>query len=427
MTGRKTDGSRVRSRQGGGEELPVWPETVQGRRLVELLRREVERLREDAPHGNRRLFLDDVFVAYLLAFYNPTVRSLRTIEDFSQTRQAQKCLSIPRLCKSTLSDFNALADPQRLEPILQALRQQLNRRALDQPVPPELHGVLKQVVASDGTFLPALADVAWAVGFRNQHAEQRHRARLDWQIDVATWLPELVAVPEPGQSEAAVAAEAVRAGVIYVYDRGFQSLELIAAHFTGDKSEARPHADFVLRMREVGPNAIGLATLEERPLTAADRAARVVTDRLVRAPGLQQQYGLNAVLREVTVQLADGSLLRLLTTLLDLPAATIALIYQQRWQIELFFRWLKCYANFNHLISHSPQGVLLNFYVVVIGVVLTYLQTGGRPSKYLFSLLGVVASGGATLDEILPILRERERQSALARASAARRRAKQRS
>jgi len=47
-----------------------------------------------------------------------------------------------------------------------------------------------------------------------------------------------------------------------------------------------------------------------------------------------------------------------------------------------------------------------------------------RPSKYMFALLSQVAAGAATLDEIMPILRERERRKELGRASAARRRAK---
>ena len=98
--------------------------------------------------------------------------------------------------------------------------------------------------------------------------------------------------------------------------------------------------------------------------------------------------------------------------------------YGQRWQVELFFRWLKSYANFGHLISHSRGGVEMHFYVTIIAVLLMYLHTGYRPSKYLFALLGQVAAGAATLDEILPILRERERQRELAHRSAARRLAK---
>src|ERR671915_1468224 len=90
------------------ESLPIWPEKVEGGRLVRQLERCVEQLRDQDSHGNQELFFDDVFLAYLLAFFNPSLRSLRVIEDFSQTKQAQKHLSTPRICKSTLSDFNRL-------------------------------------------------------------------------------------------------------------------------------------------------------------------------------------------------------------------------------------------------------------------------------------------------------------------------------
>src|SRR5262245_5198110 len=108
--------------EGAGPGLPEWPEQVVGGKYVRLLEQHVRALRDEDPHGNRALFLDDVFIVSLLAFHNPVLRSLRTIEDFSQTRQAQQQLSIRRICKSTLSDFHQLADPTRLEPILAALR-----------------------------------------------------------------------------------------------------------------------------------------------------------------------------------------------------------------------------------------------------------------------------------------------------------------
>lgn len=129
--------------------------------------------------------------------------------------------------------------------------------------------------------------------------------------------------------------------------------------------------------------------------------------------------------REVILVGEDGEPIRLLSNLLDVGAEIIGLLYRQRWQIELFFRWLKCYANFDHLISHQKEGVLLHFYVAMIGVILMYLHTGFRPSKYAFNLLSMLAQGGVdTLESILPILRERERQCERDRQSAAHRRAK---
>jgi Transposase DDE domain len=409
-------------------ESREWPEKVIGSKYVRLLEKFLSQLRGEEAHGNRRLFLDDVFVAYLLAFFNPSVRSLRTIEDFSQTVQAQKHLSIRKIAKSTLSDFNQLADPSRLEPILDALRRQLARKQRRQPgVPRDLSQLLEHTVAVDGTFLPAAADAAWAVCNTNNHGTRKHRARVDVHLSIADWLPEAIVVPEVGQSEADSAIEHLQSGRIYLYDRGFMSFDLIAAHYAG-ASDA-PLSHFVARYRPAGGNSPTLRDTAERPLDEQDVAAGVVSDRIgVFQTSHRYRHPLPRVaLREVVIECEENggpSQLRLITNLLDVPARVVATLYRHRWQVELFFRWLKSYANFGHLISHNREGVQTHFYITVIAVLLMYLHTGYRPSKYLFALMGQVAAGAASLEDILPILRERERQSELARRSAAKRREK---
>jgi hypothetical protein len=396
-------------------ELPVWPTQIVGAKHVHSIERLIEQLRESDPHGNRELFLDDVFLAYLLAFFNPTLRTLRTIEDFSQTRQAQKFLSIQKLCKSTLSDFNKLADHTRLQPILDQLRREVLKPG---PKPSaaasSLDSLHRQVLAVDGTFLHAAAAVVWSIHRRGG----KTGARLDFHVDAQTWLPELLVVPEAGQSEATTASDSITPGAIHLYDRGIFSFDLIQAHVT--KS-----ADFVMRFREPGPRTPNLETIETRTLTQEAQGAGVTTDRLVRFSGSTHRKPPDLTLREVVIVSPEDpeNPVHLLTTLLDLDASIIGILYRNRWQVELFFRWLKCYARFDHLISHSREGVLLNFYVAIIGVTLMYLHTGHRPSKYLFVMLGMVANGSATLEEILPILRERERQCKMQRDRVARKRA----
>lgn len=401
------------------EALPLWPEKVEGGRLVRELERHVQQLRDEPAHGNRELFLDDVFLAYLLAFFNPTLRSLRTIEDFSQTRQAQRHLTTPRICRSTLSDFNRLADPSALEPIIAALRGALSRKAAGQRQA-DLHGLVKQVLAVDGTFFAAAADMAWAIGHRNQTTTSRHRARLDVQLDIATWLPEVVSVPEPGAGEAKSAAQFVKPGAIHIYDRGYGSFELLAAHYESREGQLVARAEFVLRAK----GNLNFTAAEERLLTEEQRRRGIVSDRVGSLPGSPGSRAPRIAVREIVFAKPDGETVRLWTNLLDVPAEAVTELYRHRWQIELFFRWLKCYAHFNHLVSHSRSGVLLNFYVVVIGVLLMYLHTGGRPSKYALVLLGLVAQSGGSLESILPILRERERQCERDRKSAAARRAR---
>jgi hypothetical protein len=401
-------------RQGAAElaprDLPVWPDLVFGAQRVQSRERLVDQLREQDPHGNRRLFLDDVFVASLLTFFNPAPRTLRTIEDFSQTPQAQKHLTVRKLCKSTLSDFNKLADPTRLRPILDQLRRDVLKPGQGKAVGP-LGALHRQILAVDGTFLKAAA-VTWAIRRRGG----KTGARLDFHVDVETWLPELIVIPEEG--EAKTALNTITPAAIHIYDRGIFSFDLVEAH-------PPEKADFVMRVREPGPRVPRLETVEARELTQEARDAGVISDRLVRSVGSDHRKPPDMVLREVVIVPADdpGNPVYLLTTLLDLDASVIGLLYRHRWQIELSFRWLKSYARFDHLISHDRDGVPLSFYVAVIGVTLMYLHMGHRPSKYLFVMMGMVANGSATLEEIMPILRERERQSEMQRDRVARKRA----
>jgi len=397
-----------------GESLPDWPEHITGGKYVRMLEKYAQSLRDADAHGNRRLFLDDVIIAHLLAFFNPTLRSLRTIEDFSQTRQAQRHLSVRRLCKSTLSDFHGVADPTLLSPIIERLKAVADAKGL-RPVPAGLPETLGQVLAVDGSFFAVAADVAWAVAHRTNRGEKRACVRLDMHLDVATWLPQVVGVSGGESSEAEHAAKSITPGAIHVYDRGIFSFDLL-------ERQDKAGAFFVHRLREPGLRCPKFSGETARPLTAEDQAAGVLSDTLGRMAGSQHCPAPDVVLREVIVQSPDepGGVIRLLTNLLEVEAWAIALLYRYRWQVELFFRWLKCFANFAHLISESRQGVLLSFYVAVIGVLLMYLHTGAKPSKYAFSLLGLVASGGSTLEEIAPILAERERRIAVEAARRAR-------
>lgn len=266
-------------RQGAPElvsrELPNWPVKIVGTAHIRLLQKLLAELREQEPHENRRLFLDDVFVASVLAFFNPTLRTLRTIEDFSQTRQAQKHLSIQKLYKSTLSDFNKLAEPERLQPILDHLRREILKPGPGQPrLADPLVDLHRKILAVDGTFLKAASTVAWAIRRRGS----KTGARLDFHLDVETWVPELIVIPEHGEGEATTAQQTLTAGAIHIHDRGIFSFELIETH-------ASKAADLVMRVREPGDRVPKLIEIETRALIEADRDAGIVSDRLVRLAG----------------------------------------------------------------------------------------------------------------------------------------------
>lgn len=106
-----------------------------------------------------------------------------------------------------------------------------------------------------------------------------------------------------------------------------------------------------------------------------------------------------------------------------MPAHIIGLIYLHRWTIELFFRWLKVYANFEHMISHSPRGAETWLYVAMIGTLLMSLYTGHEPSTYAFTAMRLIISGEAEYQDLAPALARLARERLLARQRQARRRA----
>lgn len=403
------------------DERPKWPHVLHGGAYVARLDELLRSLRSEEAHGNRTLHFDDVLVCYLLAFFNPAIRSLRTVEDFSRTRQAARFLSVERIPKSTLADFHKVADVKLLQPIVDLLRGAVERSCVRPAT--ALPETLKKVLAVDGSFFNVAADVAWAFKKRGgksagKGGRPRRAARLDVHLDVATWIPEVVSVAD-GESEAASAAASVVPGAIHVYDRGIFSFDLVEAH-------AARKANFVVRLRRAGPRTTNFEADEELPASDQDRDAGVVSDRMGRLTGSARRDGPKGRLREVVITSPDDpdGEIRLLTDLTDLPAWVIGLIYRHRWQIELFFRWLKSCARFRWIWSEHRDAVLLQFHVCLIATLLTHLRTGMRPSKYAMNLLAMVVAGTATWEEIRPILADRDRERRLDRERLARKKAR---
>jgi hypothetical protein len=347
----------------------------------------------------------------LLGFYESADRSLRMMEDLSRSEQAQALLPLLRTPRSTMSDALASFDPKQLEPIVRALMKRLPALSrLDS----DLHALSKKIIAADGSIFTVPADVAWAISLTRPGGQPGKQIRLNLTLDVLQFVPSDFDLSGADDgSESAAFIRQLQSDVIYLFDRGF--VDFVFLHAVLDKA-----SDFVVRLKsDTIFNAI-----EERPLSDADHAAHVISDRIGHVPGSPGSPGFGERrLREVVIlDTRNNKLVRLLTTLLDLPAHVIGKLYRHRWNIELFFRWLKCVAKFEHLISHSQNGITTQFYVAVIGVLLTYIRTGQRPGVYEFRCLAWVARGVMSVAVMHEVLQQRQRERDLAKA---RRRKKQ--
>lgn len=388
----------------GRKALPkILPEQIIGRSCVRALAGFLDRLRAAYPHPNRVLFFDDVLVAYLLAFFNPVVRSLRSIEDMSQLPGINRFLGVDAVCRSTLSDANQLFDPELLRPLLDDLRAKLpNLHQMEGGA--ELQQILDQLKLVDGSHFNVAADVQWAMQGANQHSAGRRSVRLNCQFCLRTGVPDGISLNgQDGIGEGSAATGFIEPGTICLFDSGVVSFPYIQAIL--DKQ-----AHLLCNLA----TSVKFTAEHERELSEEDRRAGVISDHAGKLTGSDRRTAPSATLREVVVQITDrdGKLrtLRLLTDLLHLPARLIAELYRHRWQVEIFFRWLKVHANFEHLTSHSRNGITLGFYVAVIATMLMCLQTQRQLSLYGYNLLAMVAMGLGDVDDILPLLENRERE-----------------
>lgn len=75
-------------------------------------------------------------------------------------------------------------------------------------------------------------------------------------------------------------------------------------------------------------------------------------------------------LREITLRIATGKIIRLVTNDIDTPADEIADLYKQRWQIELFFKWIKQNLKLGHFLGTSENAVRIQLFVALIAYML---------------------------------------------------------
>lgn len=380
------------------------PESLAAIVAFETLEPHLHRLHGTCAHGNRLLHFDDLLLAYLLAFYNATLRSLRTIELLAHDDRFAWLFEGSTLKRSAFSDAGRSFDAHLLGPLIEQLYAQApDLRRSD----PKLRCLIEKLRIFDGSMFNVASDVAWAIAHRTRDGESHRRVRIDFCLRVIDDTVESLVVSGKSRgSEAGSFIDLIQAGCIYVVDRNFIHFEFLNAVLDAS-------SDFVLRARD---NAPAMRVIEERPLDAEDRAAGVIADELVQLTGTGAP---RQTLRCVRILDDKGKIVTLLTSLLNVPARIIGQIYRWRWQIELFFRWLKTFANLDHLISHNRNGITIQFYVAVIGMLLIYIKTGRKPDKYSLILLQN-AAGGASMESLLPWLQERWREKDLAKARAAR-------
>ncbi len=330
--------------------------------------------RQQGDRGVRTLNCAELF--RILAFSQLTWReSLRDIEACLAANQAKLFHmglgSSP--ARSTLSDaFN-----QRDWCIYHALALRLIARAralyADEPALLDLDAA---VYALDSTTIDlCLSIFSWAP-FRSTKAA----IKLHTLLDLRGSIPTFIHISSGKLHDVNVLDMLpLEAGSFYVMDRGYLDYQrLYAMHQAG--------VFFVTRAKE-GMDARRIYS------AATDRSNGIICDQGVMLNGFYAAQHYPEHLRRIRFKDAEsGKTLVLLTNNTALPALTVAALYKSRWQVELFFKWIKQHLRIKRFLGTSENAVKTQIWcAVAIYVLIAIVRKELKLDASLYTCLQILS------------------------------------
>lgn len=343
----------------------------------------------------RGLALADYLSLFLFGLLNPVVRTLRGLCAASQLPRAQAEVCSGPVSLGSFSEAQHVLDPALLEKVFADLGSRLQGAP---PSGPGSAGAPRWLI-QDSTLWEALPRMGWAV-WRHQGVQQ-NAVRLHVTLHLLEDAPVRAQVSVGAHCERKAWKQVWRPGDAYIGDRYygedyqlFGQLEALGCLF-------------VIRLRA---NAC-VEIQEERPVRQEDRAQGVLRQAwvLLGHPKMKARPRV----RVVWVQGPEEVLLLATNQTVEaLSAALVSQLYRQRWQVELFFRWIKCILGCRHWLAESPAGVAAQIYLALIGSLLLQLYSGKRPTRRMMELIQFYLLGVATLEDLEKgLAREAARQA----------------
>jgi len=283
-----------------------------------------------------------------MAFAQLTYReSLRDIETCLRAHSAKLYhLGIRGVvARSTLADANEARDWRIYGEFAQHLIRIARRLYLNEPFGVDLK---ETVYALDATTIDlCLTLFPWAP-FRSTKAA----IKLHTLIDLRGNIPSFIHISDGKLHDVNVLDELLpEAGAFYVMDRAYLDFErLHRLHLAG--------AFFVTRAR----SNLKATRRYSHPV---DRATGLICDQTITLTVFYSKTGYPEALRRIRFKTDEGKTLVFLTNNFALPAFTITELYRCRWQVELFFKWIKQHLRIKSFFGTSENAVKTQVWIAV--------------------------------------------------------------
>src|ERR1700675_4437192 len=288
-----------------------------------------------------------------------------------------------KVARSTLADANESRDWRIYADFAQVLIAIARPLYTGDPIGIDLDASL---YAFDSTTIDlCLSLFPWAK-FRKHKAAVKMHTLLDLHGNIPTF----IGITDGTVHDVNILDEILpEAGAFYVMDRGYIDFERLFV-FT------LCSAFFVVRTKE---NVL----LERRYSHTVDKSTGVRSDQTVILTTIESAKAYPDPLRRVSYHDADtDKRLKFLTNNFVLPALTIAQIFKARWQVELFFKWIKQHLRIKAFFGTSENAVKTQIWIAVsVYVLVAIVRKRLELDASLYQILQILS---LTLFEKAPIL-----------------------
>ncbi len=285
--------------------------------------------------------------------------------------------------RNTLSNANKIRDWRIYADFAQSLIAIARKLYVDEDLGLDLDNT---VYALDSTTIDLCLSVFPWARFRKTKGAVKLHTLLDLRGNIPTFIHISdgklhdvnvldILIPEPGS--------------FYVMDRGYIDFERLYLL-------SQVPAFFVIRAK----SNLAFRRLYSHPV---DKSLGLICDQTIILTGIKSSQGYPEKMRRVKYRDADtNKTLVFLTNNVSLPAATIAELYRYRWQVELFFKWIKQHLKIKAFFGHSENAVKSQIWIAVsVYVLVAILRKRLQLEANLYTILQVLS---VTIFEKIPLL-----------------------
>ena len=323
---------------------------------VDLLLREVNRLRQDR-YTKKLTTLK--FVKLLMI---AQIQQTPSLTDISAALKANEDLqhdvALPSISTSQLSRKLRDVEPELLEKALAHCIEQVGLRCGGSRA---LSRIGRLHLIDSSTLSMCLSQYRWA-DFRRTKAGVKIHLRLVFQDGFVYTEHVLLSHARPADRTKMDGLVVSEEGTLNVFDRGYVDYKKFDEY-------CKASIHFVTRLKD---NAVIHEVVEERPIPAGSPVTR---DAIVRL-GSHPKSVMEHTLRLIETRDSEGNPIVILSNHLALEAEEMGAIYRKRWQIELFFKWIKQHLVLKRLYGKSEWAVYNQIRIALMAYcVLVLLQS----------------------------------------------------